>query len=498
MPKSVNDYYAEKMKRLLELQKQEEDSRLSGRPMTLAAPSDQLSIETRGHGYYNSFRTKSREQRTGAAEAGERPLGTAPGHAPRPVRTVGSDASRLSAAAPHTRTGGANTGAVGTDAGAGAAPRGSGPNSGARARISPDDIYENARRRTEQQKAEEEKRRALDEKRKRENAAARAAEKKTYESPHANVGTPGQAVDGAGQSARGRSAGSARNARGVNGGASFEQTEADKRRERAAKQEALEKAKRARRLRKIRDAVISFVLILAVFAVMCIVVYRLLFVISDISVDGSENYSADEIIAASGVAEGDHLYSFRASSTEQSIILRCPLVSSVRVKRSAPRKVTFQITEEKSTYYADFYGEYRAMSSDLRVLYSVTRDEAREQGLVLLKLPAVSKAVSGTAAQYSSVRRDSYIYDTVKALSESELWGRIGAVDLTGKYDIKMVCDGKYLLSFGDSGSADSKLRIAAAVLKDDMFSGDDKAKIDLTNLAQTGVVVDNRLELDW
>lgn len=498
MPKSVNDYYAEKMKRLLELQKQEEDSRLSGRPMTLAAPSDQLSIETRGHGYYNSFRTKSREQRTGAAEAGERPLGTAPGHAPRPVRAVGSDASRLSAAAPHTRTGGANTGAVGIGAGAGSAPHGIDTHGSAQARISPDDIYENARRRTEQQKAEEEKRRALDEKRKRENAAARAAEKKAYESPHANVGTPGQAVDGAGQSARGRSAGSTRNARGVNGGASFEQTEADKRRERAAKQEALEKAKRARRLRKIRDAVISFVLILAVFAVMCIVVYRLLFVISDISVDGSENYSADEIIAASGVAEGDHLYSFRASSTEQSIILRCPLVSSVRVKRSAPRKVTFQITEEKSTYYADFYGEYRAMSSDLRVLYSVTRDEAREQGLVLLKLPAVSKAVSGTAAQYSSVRSDRYIYDTVKALSESELWGRIGAVDLTGKYDIKMVCDGKYLLSFGDSGSADSKLRIAAAVLKDDMFSGDDKAKIDLTNLAQTGVVVDNRLELDW
>ena len=340
MPKSVNDYYAEKMKRLLELQKQEEDSRLSGRPMTLAAPSDQLSIETRGHGYYNSFRTKSREQRTGAAEAGERPLGTAPGHAPRPVRTAGGT-SYINTAASHVRTGGTSAGAVGIGAGAGSAPHGIDTHGSAQARISPDDIYENARRRAEQQKAEEEKRRALDEKRKRENAAARAAEKKTYESPHANVGTPGQAVGGAGQNARGKNAGGTRNARGVNGGASFEQTEADKRRERAAKQEALEKAKRARRLRKIRDAVISFVLILAVFAVMCIVVYRLLFVISDISVDGSENYSADEIIAASGVAEGDHLYSFRASSTEQSIILRCPLVSSVRVKRSAPRKVTF-------------------------------------------------------------------------------------------------------------------------------------------------------------
>ena len=349
------------MKRLLELQKQEEDSRLSGRPMTLAAPSDQLSIETRGHGYYNSFRTKSREQRTGAAEAGERPLGTAPGHAPRPVRTVGSDASRLSAAAPHTRTGGANTGAVGTDAGAGAAPRGSGPNSGARARISPDDIYENARRRTEQQKAEEEKRRALDEKRKRENAAARAAEKKTYESPHANVGTPGQAVDGAGQSARGRSAGSARNARGVNGGASFEQTEADKRRERAAKQEALEKAKRARRLRKIRDAVISFVLILAVFAVMCIVVYRLLFVISDISVDGSENYSADEIIAASGVKSGDNLYSFSSRTAERLMKKKCPYVKSLKVERAIPNRIKFTVEEEK----AEFAPQCEAAGLDL-------------------------------------------------------------------------------------------------------------------------------------
>ena len=487
------------MKRLLELQKQEEDSRLSGRPMTLAAPSDQLSIETRGHGYYNSFRTKSREQRTGAAEAGERPLGTAPGHAPRPVRTVGSDASPLKCCRSSHKNGRREYGRGRYGCRRGRRTARLGPKQRrAGENLSPT-IYTKMHADARSSRKPKKKSAArLTKNGKAENAAARAAEKKTYESPHANVGTPGQAVDGAGQSARGRSAGSARNARGVNGGASFEQTEADKRRERAAKQEALEKAKRARRLRKIRDAVISFVLILAVFAVMCIVVYRLLFVISDISVDGSENYSADEIIAASGVAEGDHLYSFRASSTEQSIILRCPLVSSVRVKRSAPRKVTFQITEEKSTYYADFYGEYRAMSSDLRVLYSVTRDEAREQGLVLLKLPAVSKAVSGTAAQYSSVRRDSYIYDTVKALSESELWGRIGAVDLTGKYDIKMVCDGKYLLSFGDSGSADSKLRIAAAVLKDDMFSGDDKAKIDLTNLAQTGVVVDNRLELDW
>lgn len=460
MAKSVNDYYAEKMKRLLELQKQEDGRRAAeGRSLPPSAreqadaPRTQQAARTPtvGQQYYNSFRNRS--SASARYQSGESP---AVGQSQRGEKAFAGAVFSGNAA----RTGQAHAGQPYTGQPYAGQPYAKQPYA---QHTRPD--------------------------------ASRAA---SYTAPRVRTGAAGTA-DRAGQSAqdtpsRNSQTDGARQRKNT----SPEQTAADRNRERLAREEALQKAKKARKVRKARDTIISFALIIAVFAVMCVVVYRLLFKVSEINVVGSESYTAEEIIEASGIGVGDHLYSFRASTLEKNVILRCPQVKSVEVNRSAPKKVTLTVSEKPCAFYADFYGEYRAMSSDLRVLYSVTRDEAQERGLVLLRLPAVTKAVAGSEAKYSSVRRDDYIYTVTEALQNSELWGRVSAVDLTGKYDIEMVCDGKYLLTLGDSSAVESKLRIGAAVLSDEMFDGDDKAKIDLTNLSETGVVVDNRLELDW
>lgn len=465
MAKSVNDYYAEKMKRLLEMQKQEDSRRAAeGRslppsargqadaPRTLQA----ARTPTVGQQYYNSFRNRS--SASARYQSGESP---AVGQSQRGEKVAAGAVFSGNAA----RTGQAHAGQPYTGQPYTGQPYAGQPYA-------------------EQPYAQHTR-----------PDASRAA---SYTAPRVRTGAAGTA-DRAGQSAqdtpsRNSQTDGARQRKNT----SPEQTAADRNRERLAREEALQKAKKARKVRKARDTIISFALIIAVFAVMCVVVYRLLFKVSEINVVGSESYTAEEIIEASGIGVGDHLYSFRASTLEKNVILRCPQVKSVEVNRSAPKKVTLTVSEKPCAFYADFYGEYRAVSSDLRVLYSVTRDEAQERGLVLLRLPAVTKAVAGSEAKYSSVRRDDYIYTVTEALQNSELWGRVSAVDLTGKYDIEIVCDGKYLLTLGDSSAVESKLRIGAAVLSDEMFDGDDKAKIDLTNLSETGVVVDNRLELDW
>ena len=452
MAKSVNDYYAEKMKRLLELQKQEDSRRAAeGRSLPPSARGQADATRTPqaartptvGQQYYNSFRNRNAAPRSQGVET------PAAGQSQRGEKAFAGAVF----AGQRTSAGQAHAGQ----------PYAEQPYAQYAQRTRPD--------------------------------ASRAA---SYTAPRVRTGAAGTAGR-AGQSAqdtpsRNSQTDGARQRKNT----SPEQTAADRNRERLAREEALQKAKKARKVRKARDTIISFALIIAVFAVMCVVVYRLLFKVSEINVVGSESYTAEEIIEASGIGVGDHLYSFRASTLEKNVILRCPQVKSVEVNRSAPKKVTLTVSEKPCAFYADFYGEYRAVSSDLRVLYSVTRDEARERGLVLLRLPAVTKAVAGSEAKYSSVRRDDYIYAVTEALQNSELWGRVSAVDLTGKYDIEIVCDGKYLLTLGDSSAVESKLRIGAAVLSDEMFDGDDKAKIDLTNLSETGVVVDNRLELDW
>ena len=276
-----------------------------------------------------------------------------------------------------------------------------------------------------------------------------------------------------------------------------QQTVQDRLEENRKRLEAMETARRARVIRKIRDGVISFSLIFAVLIVMCVVVYRLLFVIGDISARGNEKYSSEEIVLASGVDKGDHLYSFSSKEMGELLMLRCPEISSVDVDRTPPGTITVNVTEEKPAFYADFYGEYRLLSSSLRLLRSVTEEEARSLGCIKLKLPDILQATAGMKISFADVRNDSYIYDTCANVLGSDLSKRTGSVDLSDKFNMTMTVDSRYKIKLGDSESVETKLRIAAAVLEDEMFKKDIKATIDVTDLSETGVVVDDGLKLD-
>ena len=276
-----------------------------------------------------------------------------------------------------------------------------------------------------------------------------------------------------------------------------EQTARDKYEENLKRLEAQKKAQRARIIRKIRDAAVSCVLIAAVFIVMCVVVYRLLFVINDISAAGAVSNTGEEIVSASGVFEGDHLFSFSSKEVGQLITLRCPEVVEVDVERTPPGTIVFNVVEEKPTFYADFYGEYRLLSESLRVLDSVKLEDAKAMGCIRIVLPDVYNATAGLVPEFAKVRNDKYIYSVCTALVESGFAERAVSIDLRDKFDITVGIDSKYLLKLGEWESSETKLKIAAAVLEDDMFKGETKAIIDVSDLSKTSVVVDEGLTVD-
>ena len=85
----------------------------------------------------------------------------------------------------------------------------------------------------------------------------------------------------------------------------------------------------------------------------------------------------------------------------------------------------------------------------------------------------------------------------LEALADSNLAGRISMIDLRSAHEIAMSCDGKYKLFLGNTDVIETKLRLAVAVLEDELFSGDNKASIDLTDLNATSVIIDNQLDLE-
>ena len=158
-----------------------------------------------------------------------------------------------------------------------------------------------------------------------------------------------------------------------------------------ARREAGERRRAVNRRRWLILAVMSA----AVLAALMFLGYKFIFVVRSITVKGEGIYSAETILSASGIGEGVNLYSFRASTVEKNITLRCPYVGSVEVDRSIPNKMTITVKEDEPVYYAVIFGEYKLLSDKLRVLGVVASKEDLPEGLIKLKLPSVSYSVAG-------------------------------------------------------------------------------------------------------
>lgn len=268
----------------------------------------------------------------------------------------------------------------------------------------------------------------------------------------------------------------------------------------ARSERRLEEYRLARRSRAIANlkrfaAVTLLMLLFLTFA--GAIVYRFIYRVRDIRVEGTARYSEEEIVEAAGLTEDTHLYSFSSRAVREAVTLRCPYVRTLDVTRQAPGTVLFRIDEDTAVFYAELYGETRALSGTLRVLDVIAPDEAKDAHLIRLRLPPIAEAIEGRVLVLSDERYARQIREIAGEVSASELRDRITTIDLRRPYSLRMVCDHQYQLNFGTADDVGVKLRIAQAVLADSVFQTSIKAEIDLTTTSSTSVVLDDQLDLD-
>ena len=258
-----------------------------------------------------------------------------------------------------------------------------------------------------------------------------------------------------------------------------------------------EKATSRRKLIVHRRGLFLTLLIAAFVIVLLALIYKFFFVVRSIRVEGASRYTAEEIIEASGVRYGANLYSFRSSTAGNNVTLRCPYVEEVDLHRVIPNGVVMTVAEGVPKYCAEIFGETKILSEGLRVLGTLGENEETPEGLIRLKLPTVMYSVEGRLIEFKTQREERVVRDLLGALSKSPLADRANSVDLRSEFNIKIVSDSKYLLELGDSSDAELKLNTAAKVLEDEMFDSGMGAKLDLTHIEKTSVIVDNSLDLE-
>ena len=246
--------------------------------------------------------------------------------------------------------------------------------------------------------------------------------------------------------------------------------------ENAAVQNYYKKKKRRRRRRAVTFYALLLALVVVVAAVLSMTVF---FNIENIEVAGCSKYTAQQIIEAGGVMEGQNLIRLDKGRIADGITSGLPYVLEVEINRRLPSTLVITVTETSARMYA-MAGERAALlDSTLKVLELV--DDVSDISLTFLSGVTLADAEAGYPAQFEgdvSTPLTSLIEAVDKHLDPSAL----GEINLANLNDIVLTYDNRRLTIYiGSTDNIMNKLAMAAHIISQNPKS--EVANIDVENV---------------
>lgn len=228
---------------------------------------------------------------------------------------------------------------------------------------------------------------------------------------------------------------------------------------------------------------LSLVIILVVVAAGCVVFFR----VEEITVDGEGKYSAEEVIAASGVKQGDNLFLINRAGTAENIYTTLPYVDDVSIRRVLPDGLVIHITERIPTALVQGGGAWWIIDKKGMILEQSA--SARQDGMAQVTgltalLPDVGTRVSVEDAE--TFRLDSLL-GLLQALEEWNMVGKVSEIDLSSSAQLLMTYDGRFTVRIPMSADFSRKLRALDGVVA--ALQPNESGTIDLTREDEVRVI---------
>lgn len=229
-----------------------------------------------------------------------------------------------------------------------------------------------------------------------------------------------------------------------------------------------------------------FICIIAFILVLLYPLFRLVsnvFVINEIVVEGECPYSAEELLAASGLVQGGDLFGNDYDEAARTTLEKLPYLRSCKMESKFPNKVVFTVVSGDAVIYTEVAGEYYALSAALRVLErSSEPTDFIASGLVYASLPPTAVSLVGEHVKLSGGRDGSYITELLDALADSDLDGRVSRIFFEEKFDIVISVDARFRVKLGSPDDTKLKLHTAARIIEECGFTLEEKGIIDVSD----------------
>ncbi len=198
---------------------------------------------------------------------------------------------------------------------------------------------------------------------------------------------------------------------------------------------------------------------IVLIVVMIILANTVLFNCKQIVVEGIQRYTADEIIDVSKIRKGDNLLHVDTDKAAEKIVSGLTYVESARVERSFPTKIEITVTEAEKWYCIIQSGVKAVISRGGKIL-----EKGSSQGLVEVTGYEAESLEIG-ARLTSKVEGKKTIPEQILNAADKAKITDIVSIDMTDRYAINVVVEGRITLELGGITDIDAKMQAARSII---------------------------------
>lgn len=219
-------------------------------------------------------------------------------------------------------------------------------------------------------------------------------------------------------------------------------------------------------------------LILTLIAIIALVVCEIAFCrVKVIKVNGVTQYDTNEVIASTGVTEGQNLLLVNAKSIEENLYSLYPYVEKIKLRRIFPTTAEISITEATVRYSIAYNGGYVYISQYGKLLDNRTEKEANS----ILLVGGEITDNDGYLKFNDEYQQQAYEEINTCLNERGDEISKITRIDISDVYNIKLLYDGRVLMNIGGISDLRYKLNFGLQIVMGSGISDTEYGTLDLT-----------------
>lgn len=175
------------------------------------------------------------------------------------------------------------------------------------------------------------------------------------------------------------------------------------------------------------------------------------FKVKNITVMNEEDFSVDQVIAASGISYGSNTLFADKNRIVSSIAAGIPYADNIRVRKILPSGIKIYLEKGTGSYYTAIGEEYYILSDDCRVIDKTRDIESIElAGYIRLHSSKISRCIMGQKIEYRDIDLQNVFDNLTSLLKKYNLYAFCNDIVLDSKFDIKFLYKDRYTVMLGD------------------------------------------------